>query len=105
MKQRLYHKGVLGVVALVAVLVLIPCLPRPVSAVEEQWPRRFQDSKGEVVMYQPQLEDFKDDRLTGRAAVSAKRKEWRAPYSARSGWMPVSRWTGIHARQKSMKSR
>jgi hypothetical protein len=51
----------------------------PAQAAQDKWPKRFEHPKGTVVMYQPQLEDFKDDVLTGRAAVSVKKKEWKAP--------------------------
>ena len=46
---------------------------------KDRWPKRFEHPKGTVVMYQPQLEDFKDDKLTSRAAVSVKTKEMKAP--------------------------
>ena len=46
---------------------------------KDKWPKRFEHPKGTVIMYQPQLEDFKDDKLTARAAVSVKKKEWKAP--------------------------
>jgi hypothetical protein len=46
---------------------------------KDKWPKRLEHPKGTVVMYQPQLEDFKDDKLTARAAVSVKKKEWKAP--------------------------
>jgi hypothetical protein len=52
---------------------------QPVLAAQDQWPKRFQHPKGTVVMYQPQLEDFKDDLLTARAAVSVKTKAMKAP--------------------------
>jgi hypothetical protein len=51
----------------------------PALAAQDSWPKRFEHPKGTVVMYQPQLEDFKDDVITGRAAVSVKKKEWKAP--------------------------
>ena len=46
---------------------------------KDAWPKRFKHPKGTVVMYQPQMEDFKDDVLTARAAVSVKTKEMKAP--------------------------
>ncbi len=59
------------------VLTLLLILARPILAAQDPWPKRFEHPKGTVVMYQPQLEDFKDDILTGRAAVSVKKKEWQ----------------------------
>jgi len=52
---------------------------RPALAAQDPWPKRFEHPKGTVVMYQPQMEDFKNDVLTGRAAVSVKKKEWKEP--------------------------
>ncbi len=62
-----------------ATLALLLILGRPALAAQDPWPKRFEHPKGTVVMYQPQLEDFKDDRLTARAAVSVKKTEWKAP--------------------------
>ena len=60
-------------------LSLLLVFGRPVLAAQDPWPKRFEHPKGTVVMYQPQLETFKDDILSGRAAVSVKKKEWKAP--------------------------
>ncbi len=65
--------------AILVVLSLALLLSRPALAAQDTWPKRFEHSKGIVVMYQPQLEDFKDDVLTARAAVSVKTKEMKAP--------------------------
>jgi hypothetical protein len=61
------------------VLALVLILGRPALAAQDPWPKRFEHPKGTVVMYQPQLEDFKDDQLMARAAVSVQKKEWKAP--------------------------
>jgi hypothetical protein len=65
-----------------AVLLILPVfllVSQPAPAAQDKWPKRFEHPKGTVVMYQPQLEEFKGDILTGRAAVSVKKKEWKAP--------------------------
>jgi hypothetical protein len=59
--------------------LLLWCCGRPALAAPDPWPKRFENPKGTVVMYQPQLEDVQDDKITGRAAVSVKKKEWKAP--------------------------
>ena len=42
----------------------------------DPWPREFTTPKGNTaVMYQPQIETFKGDTLTGRAAVSVTKKD------------------------------
>ncbi len=69
----------LGGVALVVALAAVFGMPERAPAATDEWPRRFQDSKREVLVYQPQLEDFNDDRLSARAAVSARKKEWKDP--------------------------
>ena len=65
--------------AILTVLSLTLIFGRPALAAQDPWPKRFDDPKGTVVMYQPQVEDFKDDKLTARAAVSVKTKEMKAP--------------------------
>jgi hypothetical protein len=66
---------------LFVVALLFACSTRTALAQETQdlWPKRFEHPKGTVVMYQPQLEDFNDDKLTCYAAVSAQKKEWKQP--------------------------
>jgi hypothetical protein len=42
----------------------------PVYAAEQDWPREIFVNEGKIVVYQPQLETFKDDKLTARSAIS-----------------------------------
>src|SRR5208337_1060393 len=64
----------------ILVLLALPLLAPPaLAATPDPWPKRFEDPKGAVVMYQPQLEDFKADVLTGRAAISVKNPAWKEP--------------------------
>jgi hypothetical protein len=65
--------------AVFIVLAVALVFSRPAWAAQDSWPKRFEHPKGTVVMYQPQLEDLKDDRLTARAAVSVKTKTMKAP--------------------------
>ena len=46
---------------------------------KEPWPKQFDHPKGTAIMYQPQLEDMKDDKLTAYAALSVQKKEWKQP--------------------------
>lgn len=66
-------------VALWGILAGALMFGRPVLAAQDLWPKRFQHPKGTVIMYQPQLEDMQDDKLTAYAAVSAQKKEWKQP--------------------------
>jgi len=46
------------------------------SITPDPWPREFTTPKGnKAVMYQPQIETFKGDTFTGRAAVSVTKKD------------------------------
>ena len=41
-----------------------------VSVAQDGWPRTISVPEGEVTIYQPQLESFEDNFITGRAAVA-----------------------------------
>jgi hypothetical protein len=45
----------------------------------EGWPRRIETNRGDVVVYQPQLEEFEGDRLSSRSAVSVTAAETEEP--------------------------
>jgi hypothetical protein len=55
--------------AAVVTLVLLSC-PNPARS--DDWPREIELPEATITMYQPQLESFEGDSLTGRAAVSVK---------------------------------
>jgi hypothetical protein len=61
--------------AIFLILAMALILSRPALAAQDTWPKRFEHPKGTVVMYQPQLEDFKDDILTARYSWEALRLE------------------------------
>jgi uncharacterized membrane protein YgcG len=54
---------------LIAALILF-LMTNVVEAAESDWPREIEVPEGKIIIYQPQLETFKDDKLTARAAVS-----------------------------------
>ena len=57
-------------------LVLFAGVARAAAITPDPWPREFTTPKGNTaVMYQPQIETFKGDTLTGRAAVSVTKKD------------------------------
>jgi len=39
---------------------------------ELDWPRKITTEKGEIVIYQPQVETFVGDKLESRSAISVK---------------------------------
>jgi uncharacterized membrane protein YgcG len=45
-----------------------------VNAEEPAWPRKIDAPEVKIILYQPQLESFKDDKLKARAAVSVTKK-------------------------------
>ncbi len=56
-------------------LLIAPCELRA----QEAWPREVPTERATVLMYQPQLEDFQGNELTGRAALSVQRDDGDAP--------------------------
>jgi hypothetical protein len=66
-------------IAILVLLVWVMILSLPAMAAQDPWPKRFEHPKGTVIMYQPQLEDMKDDHVTAYAAVSVQKKEWKQP--------------------------
>jgi len=46
---------------------------------QDQWPLEIGTPEGKVMVYQPQLESFKGDKVTGRAAISLQKKDEKDP--------------------------
>ncbi len=65
----------------VAVMLLLTGLlvPFTARAVDNGWPRELQAKKAKIIIYQPQLESFKGDKVTARAAVSVQTQEMKQP--------------------------
>jgi hypothetical protein len=49
------------------------------SATEDNWPREIKTKAGKVLIYQPQLESFQGDKVTGRYAVSVQKTTMKTP--------------------------
>jgi hypothetical protein len=62
---------------LIMMITFIAGLPLDAQAVE--WPREILAPEGKIIVYQPQLETFKDNKLTARAAVSLTKKDETEP--------------------------
>jgi hypothetical protein len=77
MKKRDILAGAWLLVVITLAVVLV--VPGKSWSGQDKWPRRFQHPKGTVTMYQPQLEDFKGDKLTAYAAISFQKKDWKQP--------------------------
>ncbi len=78
MKNRRHASALKKIIVLAAMaMVLAPSSSAPAEG--EGWPRRFESDKGTVLLYQPQLETFKGDQITSRAAVSVQKKGAKQP--------------------------
>ena len=61
-------------------LVLAGGVAHAAAITPDPWPREFTTPKGNTaVMYQPQIETFKGDTMSGRAAISVTKKGETAP--------------------------
>lgn len=67
------------VVGFLVVLLLASGSSGTSRAADSKWPKRFVAPEASVILYQPQLESFKDDKLTARAAVSVQKKGAKEP--------------------------
>lgn len=63
--MRVISKGVLAGVVLFTVSLI-----KGAESTANTWPLKLTGEKGVATVYQPQLEGYKDNRITGRAAVS-----------------------------------
>jgi hypothetical protein len=68
------------------------------KSVAPAWPLKFTSDEGVTTVYQPQLESFKDNRLTGRSAVSVQMKGAKTPVFGAvwlEGRVSIDRGTGM----------
>ncbi len=65
-------------IILVFMAALIPFLSTT-SLAQDQWPEEFSIQEGKILVYQPQLESYKGDKITGRAAISFQKKDEKEP--------------------------
>ncbi len=78
MKNRRHASALQEIIVLAAMALVLACSGFA-QAEGEGWPRSFENDKGTVLLYQPQLETFKGDRITSRAAVSVQKKGSKQP--------------------------
>lgn len=65
--------------AFLAAVAVLLALTGPTLADNDPWPKKLQDAKGTVILYQPQLEDFEGDMIKAFAAISVQTKEMSKP--------------------------
>jgi hypothetical protein len=70
-----HNKWIITFLTFAAALFIIGTL----HAAEEDWPREIIVPEAKIIIYQPQLESFKDDKLTARAAVSVMKTGMSEP--------------------------
>ena len=65
------HQGSASLVLVAMFFVILAGgLSNPLRAEEPRWPREIQAPHARIVIYQPQIEEFRGDKLTARAAVA-----------------------------------
>ncbi len=73
-------KGILIFVCGILALAFTPALRAQTETVDDiGWPREITHEQGTVIMFQPQLDSFKNNVLEGRAAVSVTFKDSQEP--------------------------
>ncbi len=71
---QILKKFISGWIFLLITVGVALCAGSPLHAAETEWPREIIVPEAKIVIYQPQLESFKGDKLTARAAVSVTKK-------------------------------
>ena len=77
MRSRITYRWV-GSLALALVLLSGQTVPAattsvpmaPLQSEDQGWPRRIDDPRATIIIYQPEIEEFSGNTLSGRAAVS-----------------------------------
>ncbi len=63
----------------IIIAMMVLCTTSLAQVAEPHWPREIKAPEARIVMYQPQLESFKANKLTGRAVVSVTPKGQTEP--------------------------
>ncbi|MHC4645027.1 MAG: hypothetical protein ACYTBJ_05980 [Planctomycetota bacterium] len=63
----------------VIIVMMVHCTAGLAIAAELDWPRDIEVAEGTITLYQPQLESFKGDKLSARAAISFTQKGQTEP--------------------------
>ena len=77
--KKFCEKSTKAIVLIITAISSIMWINFHAKAAEPKWPRDIQAREGKIVIYQPQLESFKGDKLTARAAVSVTPKGKATP--------------------------
>lgn len=70
----IYRRDVSGIITLILSLFATGLILAVAHGSDPGWPREIDAKNATIIIYQPQVETFKDNKLTGRAAVSVTKK-------------------------------
>ena len=96
-------------IRLASALALLVCLLWPTASLGQdeenlvEWPRLLDGERGQIVIYQPQLESYSGDKLESRAAVSVTMKGKTEPIFG-AVWTEARLVTDMDTRMVSLES-
>ncbi|MCK4915763.1 MAG: hypothetical protein KAS89_06305, partial [Candidatus Eisenbacteria sp.] len=96
-------------IRLVSALALLVCLLWPTASLGQNeenlvsWPHQLDGEKGQIIIYQPQLESYSGDKLEARAAVSVTEKGETEPVFG-AVWLEARVLTDMDTRMVSLES-
>ncbi len=96
-------------IRLVSTLALLMCLLWPAASLGQDeenavsWPRQLDGERGQIIMYQPQIESYSGDKLEARAAVSVTAKGESEPVFG-AVWLEARVVTDMDTRMVSLES-
>jgi len=56
-----------------------PLLCAGLSLAQDDWPREVKTKEGGIIVYEPQLESFRGDKVNARTAISIRKKDAKEP--------------------------
>jgi hypothetical protein len=98
----LVKTGFFTLMALMCGLNIVPAVAQDAAEESGDWPRVLDTQKYEIVIYQPQLESYQNDRLESRAAVSIKKKGENQPMFG-AVWFDARMATDFDTRMVSLE--
>ena len=78
-KESSEGRRFLKVLAIIGFLALIIAFSSVRGFSQDRWPQDFAVQDAKVLVYQPQLESYKGNKIKGRAAISIQKKDEKDP--------------------------
>jgi hypothetical protein len=86
------------------IILIVLCFPVLISAQTSTWPRTLTlKNGGKIIMYQPQPENLRGDKLSGRAAISVRQTASDEPVFG-AIWMEANIQTNRDTRMATLES-